>query len=102
MEIKYLHKNAEIFLGIIPSFLSDNGRPAKEQLHDNYAHGGGWDPMKGWTRDTADNGLSYPGDDEKLLPVAEITLGEEKIYVYRHAWVMILQPTGEFEVSRMD
>lgn len=87
-------------VGYIPSFLSeDNPEPAAKQFNANYAHGGGWQPMKGWT---FSNGvLSYPGDPQEH-PVAKLTFRDETIYVYNHAWVCIVQANSDFEVARMD
>ena len=89
-------------LGFIPMFLHENNpRPAKEQLDSNYRHGGGWNPFMGFTLDKEDMSIQYPGDP-KLHPIAHATLRDEKIYVYPYAWVLILQPDGSFEISRMD
>lgn len=95
-------------LGFLPSFLSENDpRPAREQINENYAHGGGWHPFNGFTR-TDDNCLVYPGDgtvyapDEFYYPLAEAQLRDEKLYFYEGEWLSIVQPDGSFEVSRMD
>ena len=89
-------------LGIIPTFLSlDDPRPAKEQIHSNYSHGGGWHPMKDWILDPDDFSLQYPGD-EKLLPLACAKLRNETLYFYRHAWFCIVQPDNSYEVARID
>jgi hypothetical protein len=97
-----LHPRGTDFLGFIPQFLSPaDPRPAAEQLDANYQHGGGWRPMTGWTFDPLTNRLSYPGDPP-LTPAAVGYLRDEVILVYPHAWVLILQKDGSFEVSRMD
>ena len=50
-------------LGLVPMFLTDaDPRPAAEQFEENYAHGGGWSPFEGFTLDTDNMELSYPGD----------------------------------------
>lgn len=96
-----LKPRAEDLLGYIPDMISEaDPRPAAQQFHAAYAHGGGWDPFKGFARGEA-NQLVYPGDPP-IWPVATATLREEQIFVYPYAWVMILQPNGSFEVSRMD
>lgn len=96
-----LHPRAKDFLGFIPQFLSDiDPRSAKEQLNDNYSHGGGWQSMAKWHL-LAKNKIYYPGDPV-LKPVAWTKLREEEIYVYLHAWIMIKQKDGSFEVARMD
>lgn len=88
-------------LGFLPSFLSDEDiRPAKEQIDQNYAHGGGWLSLHGHT---LENGhiLKFPGDPPQL-PLAWTTLRDEMILFYPHDFVVILQKDGSFEVSRID
>ena len=88
-------------LGFLPSFLSESDpRTAREQLDANYQHGGGWSPMKGWTFGPADR-LSYTGDPA-MKPLAEMSLRGERVLIYPSAWVVVVQPDGSFEVSRMD
>lgn len=88
-------------LGLIPSLLSSlDPRPAKEQIHENYEHGGGWTPnVVKFTLD--DEGLHYPGD-AVMIPLAEAKLRDETIRFYTHAWTAIIQPDGSYEVSRLD
>lgn len=88
-------------LGYIPMFLSEHDpRPAAQQFHDNYAHGGGWQPSPGF-RLTDDRYLKYPGDPF-LQPLAETKLRDETIIYYPYSWVVILQPNGDWEVARLD
>lgn len=95
------HPRALDMLGYIPQFISeDDPRTAAEQFNSSYAHGGGWQPMSGWTMGT-DGGLKYPGDP-KIMPVASAKLREEEIFVYPYAWVAIRQPDGKYEVARID
>jgi hypothetical protein len=87
--------------GFIPSFLdADDPRPAREQLDSNYQHGGGWQPFEGFTM-TKGGSIKYPGDPAHR-PVAVIHLRDEKILIYRYAWVAIVQKDGTFEIARMD
>lgn len=87
-------------LGYIKGVLDDEDpRSAKEQLHESYAHGGGWQPFKGFEL-TDDDGLKYPGDPVQL-PVSTAKLRDEVIHLYPSAWVAIIQPDRSFEVSRM-
>lgn len=88
-------------LGFIPDFLHEgNPKSAKEQLHNNYGHGGGWRPFPGFKMNEKKQ-LTYPGDPP-TIPLAEGKLREETIIIYQHAWVAIVQPDGTFEVARMD
>lgn len=87
-------------LGYIPNFLSNEDKtPAKEQFDQHYV--GGWNKLNGFTLDPKTMKLKYPGDPS-MLPLYKAELGCEKIYVYPHAWVLILQADGSFEVARMD
>jgi hypothetical protein len=90
-------------LGYIPGFIhEDDPRPAKEQLNANYAHGGGWFPMTGFIVVDRDSmKLKYPGDPA-MTPLYSAKLREEEIYVYSHAWVVIVQKDGSWEMARMD
>jgi hypothetical protein len=107
------HPEAQAYLGFIPSFIhAQDERSAREQLHANYAHGGGWSPLSGWQLPAdwlpADwvpgpmpPSIAYPGDPA-LIPVIWTKLRDESIAIYPHAWVMVMQPGGAFEVARMD
>jgi hypothetical protein len=89
-------------LGLIPSMLNgEDSRPAREQLDKAYAFGG-WQPLKGFKL-KPDDSLSYPGDPDQH-PIAEFQLPghDERVLMYNHAWVAIIQPDRSFEVCRMD
>jgi hypothetical protein len=87
-------------VGHLPDMLSpDNPERARIQLDNGYRHGGGWQPMSGLTLD-ADDRLKYPGDPW-LVPLAEMALRDERIVVYEHSIVAIIQPDRSFEAARM-
>jgi len=87
-------------LGYIPSFLnSSDKRSAAEQFEENYI--AGWNPFPGFTMDPTTFAIKYPGDP-KLHPLATATLRHERIFIYEHAWVAIVQPDRSFEIARMD
>jgi hypothetical protein len=89
-------------LGFIPEFLNDlDPRPAREQFNESYAHGGGWRKFDGFEMDPKDHGITYPGDPT-YMPLASLTLRDETIFIYPHAWVAIVQPDGTYEIARMD
>ena len=101
MNVVLINDGTPDHVGMIPHWLDESDkRPAREQLDENYQHGGGWQPFKGfkmgklWT-------LEYD-DDEPLQPLALMQLRDEIIAIYEYGWVMILQPDGSFEVCRMD
>lgn len=97
-----VHPKATLeMLGLIPGFLSeDDPRPAREQLHANYSHGGGFTPIPGFTM-LPNGDLSYP-DDPLLAPLFETKLRDEIIRVYHHSWIAIIQPDGSYVVARLD
>ena len=101
IKVRYLHPAATPdHVGFIPMFLNESDpRPAKEQLHANYSHGGGWSPMEGFTLERSR--LCYPGDPP-LVPLAMMELRNETIVVYECSFVCITQKDGSFEVARMD
>lgn len=98
-----LHRRATIdHLGLIPTFiLGADPRPVREQVHERYI--GGWLPMGegGFVLDPATLVLSYPGDPP-LTPLFKTKLRTETFVVYEHAYCMILQQDGSFEVARLD
>lgn len=88
-------------VGFIPTFLDeDDLRPVRAQINERYAHGGGWQPSRGWTL-LSDGSILYEGDSP-LSPVAWTHLRHETIIIYHHAWVAIIDPDGTFEVARCD
>jgi hypothetical protein len=88
-------------LGLLPLMLDENDpRPAKDQFNENYSHGGGWRPMKGFKLQP-DNSLTYP-EDEPLKPLAQLQFRNELIVFYDHAWVAIIHKDRYFEACRMD
>ena len=101
IEWNLLHPRAtEEMVGYIPQFVNiDDPRPAKEQLHTAYAHGGGWSKFEGFLM--ADDGLQivYPGDPP-MRAIASAYLRDEKLVLYEGEWLAIIQATG-FEIARM-
>ena len=102
IQFELLHpKMTQERLGWLPSFLDvDDPRPAKEQFHERYAHGGGWNPFKGFEMRKGYS-IKYPGDPAHK-PLAQAKLRDELIVFYDYAWVAIIQPDGSFEIARMD
>ena len=89
-------------IGFIPNFLfKSDPRSAAKQFNDRYAHGGGWRPLEGFELNRETFSITYPGDPSHF-PIAELSFRDERIFIYPHAWVMILQPNGDYEISRMD
>ena len=87
-------------LGFVPGWLdSTDPRPAKEQLHEHYAHGGGWRPQNGFK--LIGVSLKYP-NDPKMKPIAMMMLRDEMVCMYEYGYVAIIQKDGSFEACRMD
>ena len=90
-------------LGLIPSFFSPlDDRPCREQVNDRYAYGG-WQPQQGFTFNTKDSSLSYPGDPN-LLPMACTKIRDELVFVYEYGYTAIVSAHDPnlIEVSRLD
>lgn len=88
--------------GLIPQFLSAwDERTAKEQLDENYAHGGGWFSFGEGQWKLEGTTLHYP-EDPPLLCKGFTRLRNERICIYAHALVAIIQDDGSFEVARLD
>ena len=87
--------------GFIPGWLSESDpRPAKEQIHAHYAHGGGWQDFEGFEL-KPDLSIKYP-DDPAYRPRATMKLRKELIVMYDHAWVAIIAPDRSFAIARID
>jgi hypothetical protein len=106
---KFYGRGTPEHIGYIPEFLHEKDpRPAREQIHENYAHGGGWFPFEGMEfMDGALPELQYPieGSHERFPAWAETTLhGKERVIVFMSAWVAIV-PVDDgsgYEVARVD
>lgn len=108
--------------GFIPGWLDERLiTPASEQLNAAYAHGGGWFPYDGkwelheWAACPFNEEsikrhpqlgklvLHSPHDEDVFYqPRCIIRHREELVVMYDDAWVAIVQPSGHFQVARMD
>lgn len=94
------------YCGMLPEFFSEHDpRPAHEQLDENYAHGGGFNPFHGYTLHDVDKWggsyLQYPADPP-MREIARAKLRDEIIILFQGEWVAIVQPDGKFVVTRCD
>ena len=97
-------------LGYLPDFLDDRDpRQAAAQFEERYAYGG-WAPGEAGLRFKYQPGpdggargsvLLYPGDPP-LEAIGGTTLRDEQIVVFQASFVMVRQPDGSLEVSRLD
>lgn len=97
--------NMEV-VGFIPQFLSERDpRPAKEQIHENYAHGGGWNSFDGFElvnfEKLGNYALRYPGDP-LIKELSRAKLRDELLVFFECQWLAIIQPDGSWEVCRLD
>jgi len=99
-------KGSPEVLGLLPTFLSSHDeRPVVEQLHEAYAHGGGWSPMEGFELLTPTDypfswSLCYP-EDRPLKAIACLRLREEDVVLFQSSFVVVRNSYG-WQVSRMD
>lgn len=91
-----------IDVGYLPTFFSpEDPRPAREQINQNYAHGGGWHPTSGFKMKPDSWRVKFPGDPV-LYPLAYAKLRDETLIFYEHEWLAILQLDGSFEMARVN
>jgi hypothetical protein len=89
-------------VGYLGGMLDDEDpAPARDQIDKAYRHGGGWNPMPGFIYLPAGRALLYPGDPP-MFPISECYLRAERLMLYRHSWLAILQTDGSVEVARVD
>lgn len=90
-------------VGLTPAFLNETSDDdAVTQLNRHYAHGGGWHDFEGFSfKDGDEPQLLYPGDPP-MEAVAMWKLRDERIILFDHAWVAVVQPDNSFRVARMD
>lgn len=101
VDFTFFHDANADWLGFIPMMLNEaDPRDAVTQLHEAYAHGGGWHDFNGFTL-LPSGDLSCPGDPITRR-IATATLRNETINIYEHAWVAVIQPDGSFRISGMD
>lgn len=91
-------------LGLLPRLFSDTDpRSARDQLDENYAYGGGWNPERTSRWQVSDNRMTiqYPGDPP-LRAVACALLRDEFIFLFPHSMLAIVQADGAYEIGRVD
>ena len=95
------------YLGFLPEWwrAQYDERPVTQQLHDAYRHGGGWDPLPGFVLQDGNKAQYKPNDPDRDPPYEPLAIGEangEKVIVYDHSWVGVINKDGTFEMNRMD
>jgi len=94
----------EAAVGYFPFFWdAQDSRKAVEQHDAKSPPGGSFGDFQGFTYDKETEALKYPGDPAlKPLAFAVLPLSRERIVVYPHAWVAIIQDDGSIQVDRRD
>lgn len=93
--------------GLLPLFLDrDDHRPAREQIHEAYAHGGGWHEFAGFTPHIdwdhpMNSYLSYP-EDPPMQATAFAVFGEELVLLFQGSWCVVVQPDLSTQIARLD
>ena len=103
--------NMEVVGPYLPHFFNeDDPRPAKEQVHTAYSHGGGWNPFNGFKLHRFGEvpgevrehyGLKYPGDPI-MRELSRAKLRDELLVFFECSWLAIIQPDSSWEVARLD
>jgi len=92
-----------IDVGYLPEFFNERDpRPAREQIHENYAHGGGWRPYQGFTVGPDRLTLLSSEGDPPMKALATAMLRNEMLIVYEYEWLAIYQPDGSVEIARVN
>jgi len=112
MEMIYAWEPMTPALGFVPRFFHvGDDRPASEQLEERYAHGGGFRPMEGFELDLNREAplasrIIYPADEdgpeEVYRAVSYTLIGNELLIMFESSWLGIVQPDGEFAITRVD
>lgn len=105
MHWEFLHPQVSwATLGFMPDMFSDDDpRPAREQVNNNYRHGGGWFPVNQdkYRFDLDTLTYTYPGDPPQTA-IARTRLRDETILIFDYGMVAIVQKDGSYEIARMD
>lgn len=90
--------------GFLPELISPHDpRTVREQIESNYANGGGYNPVSGFTlqQKGSETLLRFPGDPP-FKEVARTQIRDETVILFDCAFVAIVQPSGSLAVTRMD
>jgi hypothetical protein len=91
--------------GHIPGFLRESDpRPARAQFNryrGKRGGHGGWLSIMGATFDNATLMLTLPGETP-MAAISALRFRSELLYLFDGNWVCIVQPSGSWEVAKMD
>lgn len=107
IEFTIVHPRAtQYHLGYVPMFFNNmDPRSAADQLHKNYANGGGVNPRPKFSINA--KGQLVWNHDELFERIAEATLHpghdlEEKLIFFTSSYLAIIQKNGDMVVTRVD
>lgn len=94
---------AGFWLGYLPEWVTANPEVSiVDEIHNNYAHGGGWHDFEGFTVDPDTGAMSYPGDPVQM-PIALFRSDTEVMWLYSGSWVTVYDDYSEtFRTARID
>jgi len=101
--ISFITLRPRVDLGYLPEFLDENDpRPAREQIHENYAHGGGWRPFTGFAVSADRLRLIAPPDPDMNALALALFHDNEMLIFYEYEWLAIFQTDGSVEIARIN
>lgn len=96
--------DVEAFGYILDMIMPTDDVPLWEQIHNGYAHGGGWHDFDGFS--VIDEGderkLRYPGDPD-FKELARITVNDdEELSIFDYSWVLWRKKGHADKIARID
>jgi len=102
-----IHATNSLLWGFVPQMLNEaDPMPLWEQIHNSYAHGGGWVDMpqfeliKGGAN--TEFVIQYPCDP-KMYELGRIVRGDEYLALFDYSFMLWFNAaTGEKKIARID
>lgn len=90
-------------LGYLPLILLDEDPASfEDQLNNRYAHGGGHKKaLPAWRFNHNTLTLVYPGDPP-MRPIAHAKFHDSHLYVFDHAWTVLVKDGKMVDIQRLD
>lgn len=93
----------DTYVRTISTFLSvGDMRSAKDQIDESYRQYGGWRPIGGITLQKDRETIRFDDEGDTCRPIAEATLRDQKLFLYRSDWLAIVNTDGTYEIARID
>lgn len=105
--MNFIRHNINTDLGLIPSFVDNQCKDdAVTQIHNNYAHGGGWRDLSGYQiHFTQDGRVELLGPEKCDPPLKEMARGlhgRELVFVFEFCMVAVVNSNDVLRVARID